>query len=1367
MWNWLDTIVVFSAIAGYIVMLVQVITKTGGSSGVQSVSGLCCMLHCLMSLYPDIFLYFKFAVIRFLRILRLTRLLRPLKTVKMVPAIRVFVEAFARSIESFFLNLMVLFISLMAIAYILNAALDDSLQYRCVPTDFTNANVSGNAYYDAYGVDYFYSSYNNEYCSQSAESVSVVTCDTGFSCLNINNASSTFFFPGAGGDFSSIFNSFVTAMSFTTFRGWPNIFWAICDTQGVRMAFGVLVLVFSNALLVVNLFPAIFMSALKTGNIARRKIKWLALFPGNKRTISEFELMIWANANMDYINRTKIRRNTGGVLALFGGCCLWLIPCQSWKDQLLPKKAAAEEGDGIGSEKEEDDSDELVGLADARASTLDGESDDPLDAMESRTHEHMCVPRGRIFLKLRRIVFDDMSFFNQMIMVCIVLNIGFMAFDSVLFSDPVQEVATVSNIIFISIYLAEQTFKILVLGPFLYVDNPFNIFDLLLVLISLPSLVSSTGPFKVFNNFRILRMLRLARVVRIARLYRVVTNVYKHRDRSVHNMTITPGKLFGMILEFFMPMLNVVFLNLLVSFVFACLGMSFFGNMGTESNYPFDSTIEAIEVDSAPLQSLFRAWGAKYTGRMNFHNFINGFITVYNFGILNNWYHVMVNAIRLTSTGEFAFFFMLLFFLYYVPQSTLLASVVSLIEVTANQSLVALANDNEIVLRNVAFVNVRCHARLLIKKWQKNAMAADGGGAVAIHNENKQRRPEVKEATESAETGDYLTEFLVVHQEHSLYLFSEENYIRRFCAWVLNSGVYAAIYLAAIIISCIPSVLSTQNDYASETSITRINYILAIVFLVDFLFGLVAYGMVGKTGYFGSDTPLHYVDVVALALELGGFSDDTCQEIYLRVLLLRLMKVPALMQKVFRSLGGETTTVHAIESSIGSIVSVMIVSAVIGFFFAIIATQNFSTMYDYCSTDYYPQGGYRYGNYTDFPNGCSGNATVYDSILGKNITITNLHWASALDSFDDIFTAARSILRVMTFNEWQDIIYSGLDAVAVDYNPEPYHNRAAFIFFLMMGLVSSTMMFLGVAVIYYHYYIETAKTNRKIIFGGGQAFWANYEARLRVVQIKETPDPIMTMCRKNAALQVASIFYVIYPYALFFSQTSKFEDYKINLAVDLVFNIIFIVYAFTRAFRYRNTLSTYMNMTEFVIAVILLIFCLTHAGLTKSQSLGLCKVASILRTFILTVFFEQLSSFLKIIAGAITGFIPQVIFCIAVLLIFGTVGFSLFNGITIDYSNDYLNDHYNFSSFMKSLVTMLGMGTGNFWTEVIAGIKRNQSIGVGIGVDAFFTTYYILFSALFRSFPLLIVYRYLVEAGGSTDIATQQVIIVCSFVKGL
>jgi hypothetical protein len=50
MWNWLDTIVVFSAIAGYIVMLVQVITKTGGSSGVQSVSGLCWMLHCFMSL---------------------------------------------------------------------------------------------------------------------------------------------------------------------------------------------------------------------------------------------------------------------------------------------------------------------------------------------------------------------------------------------------------------------------------------------------------------------------------------------------------------------------------------------------------------------------------------------------------------------------------------------------------------------------------------------------------------------------------------------------------------------------------------------------------------------------------------------------------------------------------------------------------------------------------------------------------------------------------------------------------------------------------------------------------------------------------------------------------------------------------------------------------------------------------------------------------------------------------------------------------------------------------------------------------------------------------------------------------------------
>ena len=94
---------------------------------------------------------------------------------KFIPALLTYVEALIKSGEDFWVNVMVLIVITVMFSFVSTSLIGDKLQFRCVPTNFTNVNVTNNTYYIHYdkyfaeegslNVSYFTSIYNSNYCS--------------------------------------------------------------------------------------------------------------------------------------------------------------------------------------------------------------------------------------------------------------------------------------------------------------------------------------------------------------------------------------------------------------------------------------------------------------------------------------------------------------------------------------------------------------------------------------------------------------------------------------------------------------------------------------------------------------------------------------------------------------------------------------------------------------------------------------------------------------------------------------------------------------------------------------------------------------------------------------------------------------------------------------------------------------------------------------------------------------------------------------------------------------------------------------------------------------------------------------------------
>ncbi|TRZ05995.1 hypothetical protein HGM15179_021112, partial [Zosterops borbonicus] len=131
-----------------------------------------------------------------------------------------------------------------------------------------------------------------------------------------------------------------------------------------------------------------------------------------------------------------------------------------------------------------------------------------------------CCP---LWLRIKEKVsaFIKDPFFDLTITVCIVMNTLFMALEHNNMSPTFKFMLKIGNLVFTGIFTAEMILKIIALDPYYYFQQPWNIFDSVIVTLSLvelgfPKRRSSKerqkgGTLSVLRSFRLLRVFKLAK----------------------------------------------------------------------------------------------------------------------------------------------------------------------------------------------------------------------------------------------------------------------------------------------------------------------------------------------------------------------------------------------------------------------------------------------------------------------------------------------------------------------------------------------------------------------------------------------------------------------------------------------------------------------------------------------------------------------------------------------------------------------------------------------------------------------------------------------------------------------------------------
>merc|ERR1711871_1439463 len=181
--------------------------------------------------------------------------------------------------------------------------------------------------------------------------------------------------------------------------------------------------------------------------------------------------------------------------------------------------------------------------------------------------------------------------FDTFIMWCIVANIIVMSMEFEGMSSGFEDAMWALNLIFLIIFTLEVFFKVAGLGPEAYIADRFNVFDAVVVVASYVALASALGPIaSIFRIFRVARILKL--IPRAERLMAVVMTVY-------HSMP---------------ALINVGLLTSLFFLIFACLGVSLFGEVVHGVQLSRHANFETFPV---AMLTLFRiATGEDWNGMM-------------------------------------------------------------------------------------------------------------------------------------------------------------------------------------------------------------------------------------------------------------------------------------------------------------------------------------------------------------------------------------------------------------------------------------------------------------------------------------------------------------------------------------------------------------------------------------------------------------------------------------------------------------------------------------------------------------------------------------------------------------------------------
>ena len=118
---------------------------------------------------------------------------------------------------------------------------------------------------------------------------------------------------------------------------------------------------------------------------------------------------------------------------------------------------------------------------------------------------------------------------------------------------------------------------------------------------------------------------------------------------------------------------------------------------------------------------------------------------------------------------------------------------------------------------------------------------------------------------------------------------------------------------------------------------------------------------------------------------------------------------------------------------------------------------------------------------------------------------------------------------------------------------------------------------------------------------------------------------------------------------------------------------------------------------------------------------------------------------------------PLLLYLLTTLLIYAVLGIILLGNTRMSTGNEFKDEHYNFENIRNAVVTLLIIGTGNGWTEIISELDNNSGSLNTFILHIYFFTFYISIMIVFKLFSLMNIQKNRLQNYKTSYLAQEQI----------
>nr|KAF6367781.1 calcium voltage-gated channel subunit alpha1 I [Myotis myotis] len=554
----------------------------------------------------------------------------------------------------------------------------------------------------------------------------------------------------------------------------------------------------------------------------------------------------------------------------------------------------------------------------------------------------------------------------------------------------------------------------------------------------------------------------------------------------------------------------------------------------------------------------------------------------------------------------------------------------------------------------------------------------------------------------------YKPDWCEIREDWSVYLFSPENRFRVLCQTVIAHKLFDYVVLAFIFLNCITIALERPQIEAGSTErifLTVSNYIFTAIFVGEMTLKVVSLGLYfGEQAYLRSswnvlDGFLVFVSIIDIVVSLASAGGAKILGV-LRVL--RLLRTLRPLRVISRA-PGLKLVVETLISSLKPIGNIVLICCAFFIIFGILGVQLFKGKFYHCL-----------------------------GVDTRNITnrsdcmAANYRWVHHKYNFDNLGQALMSLFVLASKDGWVNIMYNGLDAVAVDQQPVPNHNPWMLLYFISFLLIVSFFvlnMFVGVVVENFHkcrQHQEAEEARRR------------EEKRLRRLEKKRrkaqrlpyyaTYCPTRLLIHSMCTSHYLDIFitFVICLNVV----TMSLEHYNQPMSLEIAlkycnyfFTTVFVLEAVLKlvAFGLRRFFKDRWNQLDLAI-VLLSVMGITleeieiNAALpinpTIIRIMRVLRIARVLKLL-------KMATGMRALLDTVVQALPQVgnlgLLFMLLFFIYAALGVELFGKLVCNDENpcEGMSRHATFENFGMAFLTLFQVSTGDNWNGIMKDTLRD------------------------------------------------------------